>query len=103
MTTHEKIAFSNVRNAYNYIVGGYYNEVQDDNGTDWLPKSINELKEIIYSAAMTNRYEEGYEGCGKAPKEMRFAGEDFIRKAVDILCVLDEDGDLAEIAEYANW
>ena len=101
MNGNEKIAYKNTKYAFNWIVGGYYNVVQDDIGAEYLPKSLEALKNEIYEAALTNRYGEGYEGFGKAPKEMRFSGEKFIRDVIDKLC--EEDGDIYEIADYANW
>lgn len=76
----EKIAYRNIYHAINYIVGGHYNTIQDNGDPKWLPDSMDALKEEIYDSAMNNLYAPGYEGYGKAPKEMRFSGEAFIRK-----------------------
>lgn len=100
----EKIAYRNIYHAINNIVGLHYNTIQDNLDPDWLPKSMDALKEEIYDSAMNNLYAPGYEGYGKAPKEMRFSGEAFIRKTIDKILASDEVAyDVAEIAEYANW
>ena len=100
MTEHEKIASRNIRHAINWIVGGYYNCLQDDM-PECLPESYDALKKEIYDSAMQNLYAPGYEGFGKAPKEMRFAGAEFIRNRIEKL--LKEDGDVQEIADYKGW
>lgn len=100
MTGHEKIASRNIRHAINWIVGGYYNCLQDDMPED-LPESYEALKAEIYDSAMQNLYAPGYEGCGKAPREMRFAGAEFCKRRIDELC--RKDGDVLEIADYCGW
>lgn len=95
-TGHEKIAYKNIKAAVNYIVGGYYNDLQDGY-TEYLPESIEDLKEEIYEESMNNEYGAGYMGSGKAPKEMRFAGEAFCRAIIDEL--VDNDEDVAAIKE----
>ena len=99
-TGHEKIAMQNIRHAINWIVGGYYNDYQDGN-YDALPQSRNELEEIVYSESMYNGFGVGVEVWGRAPKEMRFAGEKFCRAY--IAWKLDQDEDVKEIAEAVNW
>ena len=99
-TGHEKIAMRNIRYAINWIVGGYYNCLQDGQ-EEYLPKSRKALENEVYSSAMDNLYDVGYEGFRKAPKEMRFAGETFCRAY--IAWKLANDGDVAEIAEVAGW
>lgn len=99
-TGHEKIARRNIYHAFNWIVGGYYNAIQDDD-TDILPKSRKDLADEIYDSAMTNWYDVGMESFGRAPKEMRFAGEKFCRTYID--WKLNKDEDVAEIARVANW
>ena len=99
-TGHERIAIQNMRNAFNWIVGGYYNSLQDG-FEDYLPKSREDLADEVYTSAMTNLYRPGMEGFGKAPREMRFAGEKFCRAYID--WKIETDGDVAEIAEVANW
>jgi len=55
------------------------------------------LKNEIYESAMTNAYGAGSCRSGKAPKEMRFAGEEFCRTVVNQL--VDNDEDVKEIME----
>ena len=100
MTEHEKIASRNIRHCINWIVGGWYNCIQD-HCPEYLPESKESAIQDIYDSAMQNAYAPGYEGYGKAPKEMRFAGSEFIRNRIEQL--LKEDGDFAEIAEYCGW
>lgn len=100
MTNFEKIAAQNITHAVNWIVGGYYNCIQDGCPED-LPRSKAELANEIYDSAMFNLYRPGMEGYGKAPREMRFAGEKFCREYIAKL--LNDDGDVEEIAEAANW
>lgn len=99
-TGHEKIAMQNIRHAIKWIVGDYYNDYQDGN-YDALPKSRNELEEIVYAESMFNVYGVGVEVYGTAPREMRFAGEKFCRAY--IAWKLDQDEDVKEIAEAAKW
>lgn len=93
-TGHEKIAQRNMRHAFDWIVGGYYNCIQDD-CPEYLPESRQALVDEIYTSAMTNLYGPGYEGYGKAPKEMRFAGEKFCRAYIE--WKMENDGDAQEI------
>ena len=97
MNGHEKIAYKNIKHCINYIVGGYYNCLQDD-CPEYLYESHEALENEIYESAITNTYGPGYEGYGKAPKEMRFAGESFIRSTIKKL--LDKDDDVATIDHY---
>ena len=99
-TAHEKIAMRNIRHAINWIVGGYYNSFQDGFMED-LPKSRKALENEVYSSAMNHLYMEGCEGFGKAPKEMRFAGERFCRAYIH--WKLEGDEEVAEIGEVAGW
>lgn len=99
-TGHEKIAMANIHHAINWIVGGYYNCIQDG-CEEYLPESRRSLEDEIYTSAMDNLYAPGYEGIGKAPKEMRFAGEKFCRAYIH--WKLDRDEDVAEIAAVQGW
>lgn len=98
--THEQIAKRNIRGAFNWIVGGYYNSLQDGYVED-LPESRDSLKDEIYEASMNNFYAPGLELSGKAPKEMRFAGKDFCTHVIEDL--LDTDSDVKEISKEAGW
>lgn len=100
MTGHERIAEKNIINAFNYIVGGYYNCILDGYEED-LPETREDLISEIYESAMTDEYGPGYMGCGKAPKEMRFAGKKFCMNVIETL--MNEDGDVEEIAEVKGW
>lgn len=99
-TGHEAIAARNIHHAINWIVGGYYNCIQD-HCPEYLPESREALEAEIYDSAMQNRYAPGYEGYNKAPKEMRFAGEKFCRAY--IAWKLDHDDDYQEIAAFQNF
>ena len=98
--THEQIAKRNIRGAFNWIVGGYYNSLQDGYVED-LPESRDSLKDEIYEASMNNFYAPGLELSGKAPREMRFAGKDFCIHVIEDL--LDTDSDVKEISKEAGW
>lgn len=104
MTGHERIASKNIEWAVNWIVGGYYNTVQDHGEKEWLPDSRDDLVREIYDSAINNKYAEGYEGFGKAPREMKFAGKDFIMAEIERYLQEEENEELIEeIAEYAGW
>lgn len=100
LTGHEKIALKNIKGAINWVVGGYYNSLQDGD-IEILPETLESLKEEIYRTAMNDLCEYDSLSCGRAPKEMRFAGEDFCRNAIDEL--LENDGDVKEMAEAKGW
>lgn len=99
-TMHERIAMRNIRYAINWIVGGYYNCIQDD-CPEYIPETRAQVENEIYLSAIQNLYDEGYEGYNKAPKEMRFAGEAFCRAY--ITWKLDNDDDFAEISAFMKW
>jgi hypothetical protein len=97
---HQKIAAENIYHAFNWIVGGYYNNIQDG-VPECIPDEEQEIKDEIYDSAMKNLYRKGYEGFDKAPKEMRFAGSQFCRQYIDELWKSDED--VKEISEEKGW
>lgn len=99
-TKHEKIAISNMAHAVNWILGGYYNCIQDDL-PEYLPESRQALENEIYTSALNNFYAPGCEFIGRAPREMRFAGEAFCRAYIRYK--LEHDGDYLEIAEFKGW
>ena len=103
MNGNEKIAYNNILNGFNWEVGGWYNFIQDDDqeGLDALPNNVEKAKDWIYESVMNNKYDIGYCGYDKAPKEMRFAGEQFIREVIDHLFATD--GDIQELAEVKHW
>ena len=92
MTRFEKIAATNIRNCFNFEIGGVYNAFLDGE-TDF--PTMEEMKEFIYTYALRDKYV----GCacyiGHAPREMRFAGKEFCKKYIDKL--FEEDADVAEI------
>lgn len=100
MNGTEKIAYNNIVACFNYEVGGWYNCIQD-NCTQYIPETEKDAKEFIYESAINDRYGNGYCGIRKAPREMRFAGEKFIRETIDKLFA--EDDDIASIREVKNW
>lgn len=93
MNKHEQIAAKNIEGAFNWLVGGWYNCFLD--GLDEDIPSLEEAKEVVYAEAMNNLYRNGNELIGRAPKEMRFAGEEFCRELVEELFL--NDGDAEEI------
>lgn len=100
MTGIERIAKRNIIGACNYIVGGYYNCLQDDD-LEGIPETRESVEEEIYSSALTDLFFAG--GCqvGHAPKEMRFAGKDFCMSVIKDF--MDSDCDALEIAEVRGW
>lgn len=93
MNGHEKIAAKNIEGAFNWFVGGWYNCFLD--GLDEDIPSLEEAKETVYAEAMNNLYKGNNEIIGRAPKEMRFAGEEFCKELVEELFL--NDGDAEEI------
>lgn len=100
MNAHERIAARNIKGAFEWIIGGYYNCIMDGCEEE-IPNSAEELKEEIYSSALNNLHRAGYCGFNKAPREMRFAGEAFCREYIEKLWA--KDGDVEEIAEVKGW
>ena len=99
LNKNEEIARQNVIGAFNWIVGGYINSIQD--GINFLPNTIDELKDEIYLSSMNNGYLiEGSEQFNKAPREMRFCGREFIKSVIEELCKSDSDFDT--ILDYIN-
>ena len=99
MNEFEKIASRNIHHAINWIVGGYYNCLQDGY-PEYLPESYEALTEEIYESSMNNLYLPGCERFGAAPREMRFAGEKFIRDRIEKK--LKNDCDFFEIRDYCT-
>lgn len=99
-TGHERIAMRNIRYAINWIVGGYFNCIQDGI-PEYLPASYASFEQEVYDSAMENRYAPGCEWIGRAPREMRFAGADFCRAYIK--WKLSRDADTQEIAKVAHW
>lgn len=100
MNGTEKIAFRNIKGVFEWEVGGWYNCILDE-CEEYIPDTVEEAKEIIYSESLNDFAEEGHFKVGGAPKEMRFAGSEFIRECVDYL--FSCDGEINAIAEAKNW
>lgn len=100
MTGNQKIAYRNIKGIFNWEVGGWYNCIQDNCPED-IPDTEAEAKEIIYDEALTDAAGAGSYHTGRAPREMRFAGEAFIRRVIDAIFARDED--IAEIREAKKW
>lgn len=80
MNGNEKTAFIQVIEASNWVVGGWENSVAD--GHDEEMPSHEELAQEIYQTVMTTTTFEGIQG-GPPLKEIRFAGEAFIRERIE--------------------
>lgn len=100
MTGNEKIAKKNIVNAFNYIIGGWYNSVIDGYAED-VPDTKKDAINEVYECAVQNLYGPGYEGFNKAPKEMRFAGKEFCMNLINKL--FESDDDALEIANEKGW
>lgn len=92
MTGHQKIAMKNIRNAFNYEIGGVYNACVDGYEIDY---TIEEMKEEIYTCAISDMYTGNGVINGAAPTAMRFAGKEFMVKYIDWL--FENDDDVKEI------
>ena len=98
----ESIAYRNIKHCFENLTGEWYNCIQDG-CPECIPDSLEEAKQYIYEESLVNKYAEGYCGSGKAPREMRFAGTQFVRDSIDKLFAEDEYGDVAVIAEEKGW
>ncbi len=75
LNRHQKLAAKKVRAAYNWIVGGFENSVQDGAMEEMPP--VEDMFEQVYDMVMTEDCGEGFAGgCSKT--ELRFAGKQFI-------------------------
>lgn len=91
MTRHQKEALKNLRGAYDFVVGGYENSVQDGDMEE-MPE-IEILFDEVYSEAVSTRYAMvgGFSvSGGSAPICMRLAGKAFIRE--QLAKFFQEDG-----------
>lgn len=79
MTAHEKKAARVIKEEFNWIVGGFYNSMQDGWEED-VPDTKEEAMDMVYMAAM-----------GEHEKEIRFAGETFCREYIEHLFANDSD------------
>lgn len=96
----EKIAYRNIKGVFNWEVGGWYNCILDG-CEEYIPDTLEEAKNLIYFGCMEDSAGDGWYKCGGAPREMRFAGKEFIMMVIDKLFAKDED--IAEIAKAKNW
>lgn len=96
----EKIAYRNIKEGFNAEIGMLYNEILDGYAES-VPDTMEEAKQYVYDSVMENWYAQGIIKSGQAPKEMRFAGSDFIIECLDYLFAHDED--VEEIAAEKNW
>lgn len=91
MTKHQKDALKNLRGAYDFVVGGYENSVQDG-AMEEMP-AVEDLFNEVYGEAMNTRYDMtgglSISG-GDAPICMKFAGKAFIRE--QLAKMLQADG-----------
>lgn len=89
LTHHQKIAKTQLKNAYNWIVGGHENSLQDGH-IEELP-SVEDMFNEVYDEATSILYEEGCVHTSQpAPASMNFAGKQFL---IDTLVKLfEKDG-----------
>lgn len=100
MNGNEKIAWRNIKGVFDWEVGGWYNCIQDD-CTEYIPNTYKEAFALIYEEAMNDAASGGHYIVGRAPKEMRFAGKEFIEECLAHL--FRTDGDVEGIAEVKGW
>lgn len=100
MNEIEKIAYKNIKGVFEWEIGGWYNCIQDG-CEEYIPDTIDQAKRIIYDESLNDYAVLGHYRTGAAPREMRFAGSDFIRSAIDHLFAID--GDAMEIADVKGW
>ena len=89
MNEIEKIAYRNVKGIFSWNVGGWFNSWQDGYVED-IP-TLEEAMQSVYDDAMENSAAPGHYSVGRAPREMRFAGTEFIKECVRHLFQTDED------------
>jgi hypothetical protein len=76
MNTHQKTAAEQLENAYNCIVGGYYNTVQDGEAEEMPP--VEDMFDEVMEEATTHLYGKGMCSQKPAPAAMNFAGKKFL-------------------------
>lgn len=85
---HAAVAKKQLEDAYNWIVGGYINTVQDGEA-ETMPPVEDMFDEVMYEAT-THMYGKGMCSQKPAPAAMRFVGKQFL---IDTLTVLfQQDG-----------
>lgn len=100
MNGTEKIAYKNIKGIFEWEAGGWYNCIQDS-CPEYIPDTLEEAKKIIYDESLNDCSGSGFYRCNGAPREMRFAGTEFIWSVIDHL--FETDGDALEIAEVKGW
>jgi hypothetical protein len=85
---HVAVAKKQLEDAYNWIVGGYINTVQDGEAETMPP--VEDMFDEVMDEATTHLYGEGMCSQKPAPAAMRFVGKRFL---IDTLTVLfQQDG-----------
>ena len=85
---HAAVAKQQLENAYNWIVGGYINTVQDGEAETMPP--VEDMFDEVMDEATTHLYGEGMCSQKPAPAAMRFVGKRFL---IDTLTILfQQDG-----------
>lgn len=88
LTAHQKTAKEQLTHAYNWIVGGHENSLQDGH-VEALPP-VEELFEEVLEEATTHLYGEGMCSQKPAPAAMNFAGKKFIIET--LVKLFEKDG-----------
>lgn len=76
LTKHQKVAAEQLENAYNCIVGCYYNTVQDGEAEEMPP--VEDMFDEVMDEATTHLYGKGMCPQKPAPAAMNFAGKKFL-------------------------
>ena len=76
LTKHQKVAAEQLENAYNWIVGCYYNTVQDGEAEEMPP--VEDMFDEVMEEATAHLYGEGMCSQKPAPAAMNFAGKKFL-------------------------
>lgn len=76
LTKHQKVAADQLENAYNWIVGCYYNTVQDGEAEEMPP--VEDMFDEVMEEATTHLYGKGMCSQKPAPAAMNFAGKKFL-------------------------
>lgn len=76
LNKHQKVAAEQLENAYNWIVGCYYNTVQDGEAEEMPP--VEDMFDEVMEEATTHLYGKGMCSQKPAPAAMNFAGKKFL-------------------------
>ena len=80
LSKHQKVAADQLSNAYDWIVGGYMNGVQDGDLEEMPP--VEDLFTEVLAEATAHLYGKGVCSQKPAPAAMQFAGRKFIRETL---------------------